>query len=118
MLHPQIVDGIPEISVESLKINLDLPAIKNVSLIDVRRTDEFNNELGHIEGAKLITLGPDLTEYLQNNDRNKEIVFICRSGGRSGTATAESLQLGYKFTSNMVGGMIRWNEKKFPVKRD
>jgi rhodanese-related sulfurtransferase len=65
-----------------------------------------------------MTLGPDLTSFLEKGDRADEIVFVCRSGGRSGTATAESIQLGYKFTINMAGGMIRWNEKKQPVVRN
>jgi rhodanese-related sulfurtransferase len=110
---PVVNDGIPEVSVE--KVRSSLGAVK---LIDVRRPEEFNNELGHIEGAKLVTLGPELTNFLQQGDRSQEIVFVCRSGGRSGHATVESQALGYKWTSNMVGGMIRWNEAGFPVSRN
>lgn len=117
VLHPQIVDGIPEISCEDLLRHLPDAEAGKIQLIDVRRPDEFNNELGHVKGAKLVTLGPELTEFLEKGDRNQEIVFVCRSGGRSGTATAESIKLGYKKTINMVGGMIRWNEKKFEVER-
>lgn len=112
MMHPQVVDGIPEVTCEEV-----LNQLGKVRLIDVRRPDEFNNELGHIQGAELVTLGPDLTNLLANGDRNQEIVFVCRSGGRSGTATAESIKLGYKATINMVGGMIRWNELKQPTER-
>lgn len=117
VLHPQVVDGIPEISCEDLLRHLPDAEAGKIQLIDVRRPDEFNNELGHVKGAKLVTLGPELTEFLEKGDRNQEIVFVCRSGGRSGTATAESIKLGYKKTINMVGGMIRWNEKKFEVER-
>lgn len=116
-LHPQVVDGTPEITVEDLYNHMSEVKNKKVRLIDVRRPDEYNNELGHIEGAEMITLGPDLTAFLEKGDRSEEIVFVCRSGGRSGTATAESIKLGYKFTINMAGGMIRWNEKKQPVVR-
>jgi glyoxylase-like metal-dependent hydrolase (beta-lactamase superfamily II)/rhodanese-related sulfurtransferase len=117
-LHPQVVDGIPEISVEDLLSHMDAAKANKIKLIDVRRPDEYNNELGHIDGTKLITLGPDLTAFLEQGNRADEIVFVCRSGGRSGTATAESIRLGYKFTINMAGGMIRWNEKKQPVVRN
>lgn len=117
VLHPQVVDGIPEISCEDLLRHLPEAQAGRIQLIDVRRPDEFNNELGHVAGARLVTLGPELTEFLKNGDRDQEIVFLCRSGGRSGSATAESIQLGYKKTINMVGGMIRWNEKKFSVER-
>jgi sulfur dioxygenase len=118
VFHPQVADGIPEISVEDLKGHLEVARTRGVKLVDVRRPDEFNNELGHIAGSELVTLGPDLSAFLASGDRNSEIVFICRSGGRSGTATAESMRLGYKKTINMVGGMIRWNEAGFAVERN
>lgn len=110
---PTVNDGLPEVSNKQV-----LGAIGKVRIIDVRRPDEFNNELGHIQGAELITLGPDLTRFLENGERSQEIVFVCRSGGRSGQATTESLKLGYKFTVNMVGGMLAWNESKLPVEKN
>lgn len=114
--NPQIVDGIPEVNPKELYAHISSGLLnKKVKLIDVRRPDEFNAELGHIDGAQLVTLGPDLTKYLETGDRSEEIVFICRSGGRSGNATAESIKMGYKFTVNMAGGMIRWNEEKLPT---
>lgn len=116
-IHPQVVDGIPEVTCEDVLAHAEQVEAKKVRLIDVRRPDEFNGEYGHIKGAELITLGPDLTQFLENGDRSEEIVFVCRSGGRSGTATAESIKLGYKFTINMAGGMIRWNERKQPVEK-
>lgn len=112
VMNPQVVDGIPEVTCEQV-----LSQMGKVRLIDVRRPEEYNNELGHIPGIEMITLGPDLTQFLEQGDRSQEIVFVCRSGGRSGTATAESIKLGYTSTINMVGGMIRWNEIKQPIER-
>lgn len=117
-LHPQVSDGIPEVSVEDVYSHRGDIKNNRVRLIDVRRPEEYNNELGHIAGAELVTLGPDLTAFLEKGDRAQEIVFVCRSGGRSGTATAESVRLGYKLTANMVGGMLRWNEIKLPVEKN
>ena len=117
LLNPQKVDGIPEISCEDLSLHLSQKDTKHVRLIDVRMSEEFNNELGHIPGAELVTLGPDLNKFLQEGNRDEEIVFLCRSGGRSGSATSLSIQLGYKNTINMTGGMIRWNDKKYLVER-
>jgi sulfur dioxygenase len=111
-LQPQLVDGIPEITCDKVKEKLG-----KVRLIDVRGADEFNNELGHIAGAQLVTLGSELSKFLEKGDRSEEIVFVCRSGGRSGTATVESQKMGYKFTMNMVGGMLKWNDLQFPVER-
>jgi glyoxylase-like metal-dependent hydrolase (beta-lactamase superfamily II)/rhodanese-related sulfurtransferase len=113
VLHPIMNDGIPEVSVE--KVNESLGKIR---LIDVRGPDEFNNELGHICGAELVTLGTPLTKFLEAGDRSQEIIFVCRSGGRSGQATSESQKLGYKLTANMVGGMIRWNEIQYQVEKN
>ncbi len=80
-----------------------------VHLIDVRRPDEFNGELGHIPGSKLIVLDT-LPEHIESLPKDEPIVFICRSGGRSGQATAFALQNGFEHVFNMQGGMLKWNE--------
>jgi rhodanese-related sulfurtransferase len=102
--------GIQEITCELLLENKN-----KFKLIDVRRPDEFNAELSHIEGAQLKTLGPDLMEYLNSEDKNIQIAFICRSGGRSGNATAIAQDLGFKNVSNMIGGMLEWNRLGLPT---
>lgn len=117
-LNPQLVDGVPEVSPIEVNRHLDIVSKGLLKVVDVRRPEEFNNELGHIEGAILVTLGSELSQFLEAGDRYQEIVFVCRSGGRSGSATAESQRLGYKNTANMLGGMIQWNELKLPVFRD
>jgi glyoxylase-like metal-dependent hydrolase (beta-lactamase superfamily II)/rhodanese-related sulfurtransferase len=117
VIRPRIVDGVPEVSVTEVFGHADSIRSNQVRVIDVRRPDEFDGEFGHIEGAELVTLGPALIQFLEEGDRNQEIIFVCRSGGRSSQATSESIRLGYQFTANMVGGMIQWTEKKFPAKR-
>lgn len=99
-----------------MEINPD--SIKDFELIDVRGPDEFIGELGHIKGARLMTLGKDLDEYLQREDKHKKILFICRSGARSGKATEQALSLGFSRVYNMEGGMLLWNEKRYPVERN
>lgn len=109
----QIVDGIFEITPEDLFQNK-----LNVKIIDVRSKDEFHSELGHIEGAILKTLGLELEIFLESiEDKNQEIVFVCRSGGRSGAATRLSIQKGFKKTINMSGGMLSWNQHGFPIQK-
>lgn len=113
----KLVDGVPSITVEGLaKRSADVDAGR-VRIVDVRRPDEYDGEYGHIERAELVTLGPDLTKWLENADPEQEIVFVCRSGARSGVATTESLAHGFHKTSNLIGGMIEWNRRGLPVTR-
>ena len=107
-----VVNGVPEVVADDLK-----HVSKETKLIDVRRPDEFTGELGHIDGSTLVTLGPELTQFLEKTPKNTEIIFICRSGNRSGQATLMAQQLGFKDVFNMQGGMLKWNELGKPVKR-
>lgn len=101
-----------EITCEELQKSLS-----QYELIDVRTPDEYIGELGHIGGARLVTLGPDLVEFLKNTQKDKSVVFVCRSGARSGQSTLLSEEMGFSRTFNMVGGMIRWNELRYEVQR-
>ncbi len=105
-----LVDDVPEITPDQLK-----PHLAHVTLIDVRRPDEFNGELRHIPGARLITLGPDLDAFLNTHNKEDEIVFICRSGARSGRATLQGRSLGFSKCVNLQGGMLLWNQLQFPT---
>ena len=88
-----------------------------VRIVDVRQPDEYVGELGHIDGAELHTLGPDLEAQLEKFPKDKEIIFVCRSGARSGRAAQAAQSLGFAKAYNMVGGMLAWNAEGFEVKR-
>mgnify|MGYP001555855645 CR=1 FL=1 len=83
-----------------------------ILLVDVRQPDEFSGELGHIPGAQLIPLAT-LPEEIEKLPNKRTIVFVCRSGGRSGRACAFALQYGLDDVYNLKGGMIHWNELNF-----
>lgn len=108
-----IIDSLPTITPEQFLVRLG-----QVRLIDVRGEDEFIGELGHIPGAHLATLGPKLEERLKSENINEEIVFVCRSGKRSGEATRLAQSLGFKKPLNLQGGMLRWHELHGPVVKD
>ena len=80
-----------------------------VVIVDVRRPDEFEGELGHIPGAQLVVLNT-LPGRLPELPMNKTIVFACRSGGRSSQATAFAQENGFENVYNMKGGMLLWNQ--------
>ena len=42
-------------------------------------------------------------------------ILVCRSGARSGRATLQSLSLGFSKSVNLQGGMLLWNNKKYPI---
>ncbi len=105
---------VPEIDVQELHQKMEQGDLKGVLLLDVRMPEEFTGELGHIEGSKLVTLGPDLQEFLDKGDRKQPIVFVCRSGNRSGHATAYAVDVGYENVANMQGGMLAWNQARLP----
>lgn len=113
VLNTGFVDGIPTVTPEDLHTKLG-----HVKVIDVRGADEFNNELGHIPNAELATLGPLLDHKLNDEKKNKEIVFVCRSGKRSAEAVKIALNKGFEKVYNLEGGMLRWNELQFPFERD
>ncbi|MTD31340.1 rhodanese-like domain-containing protein [Planomicrobium sp. YIM 101495] len=78
---------------------------KEVSIIDVREAEEV--KAGKIPGAVNIPLG--LLEFrLQDIDKSKEHIMVCRSGGRSGMASELLESRGYKVV-NMEGGMLDWD---------
>ncbi|OMP66296.1 rhodanese-like domain-containing protein [Domibacillus epiphyticus] len=74
------------------------------SIIDVREAEEA--AAGKILGAVNIPLG--LLEFrLQDLDKSKEHILVCRSGGRSAMAANFLENRGYK-VMNMTGGMNDW----------
>lgn len=76
-----------------------------INIIDVREVDEV--KVGKIPNAKHIALG--LVEFqMQDLDKSKEYIMVCRSGGRSSKAATILEDHGYKVI-NMTGGMLKWN---------
>ncbi len=76
-----------------------------IHIIDVRETEEV--KAGKIPTAMHIPLG--LVEFkMQDLDKSKEYIMVCRSGGRSSKAATLLEDHGYKVV-NMTGGMLEWN---------
>jgi len=85
-----------------------------IQLVDVRAPHE--HEAGHIAGTPLIELG-ELTTRAGELDRDRPVVFYCRSGGRSAMATEAFAQAGYD-AHNMAGGMLAWASAGLPIAPD
>ena len=89
---------------------------EKIELIDVRQPSEYDGELGHIAGSKLIPLDT-LMDHVNDLPKDKTIVFICRSGARSTNAAVIAKDNGLDSVFNMKGGMLLWNEMGLSVKR-
>ncbi len=113
-----------KVDFESKIVNSSYPGVTDVTpqevldkkedlhLVDVRRPDEWEGELGHVAGSELLTLD-FLPQKITELPKDKTIVFICRSGNRSGQAAQFAQENGFNNVYNMQGGMLLWNELKF-----
>lgn len=92
-------------SISTTEVQEKLEAGEQLNLIDVREVGEVAE--GHIPGIVNIPLG--LLEFrMQELDKKKPYIMVCRSGGRSGQATAFLEAQGYD-VKNMTGGMLDWS---------
>lgn len=100
-----------DITVQELKERIDKG--ESPLMIDVRESFEWDQQ--HLPGVKMISLGSlphQLDEIADLKDR--EIVVICRSGGRSGNAAAYLRQNGFQHVRNLTGGLLAWKAKIDP----
>jgi glyoxylase-like metal-dependent hydrolase (beta-lactamase superfamily II)/rhodanese-related sulfurtransferase len=94
--------GIPQIEADWLEEHL-----AQVTLLDVREPHEWNGELGHIRGARLVPMG-ELRARLGELPRDRPIVLVCRSGGRSAQGSLILEGAGFCDVANLNGGMVHW----------
>ena len=96
------------ITPEEVKRRLD--AGEKLNVIDVR--EPYENADFNI-GGMLIPLGNIQSMQIDEIEdlKDKEVIFYCRSGNRSGQACLFLDAMGFKNTKNLVGGMLAWEEK-------
>jgi glyoxylase-like metal-dependent hydrolase (beta-lactamase superfamily II)/rhodanese-related sulfurtransferase len=83
-------------------------------LLDVREANEFDDDLGHLRGARLVPLS-ELGLALESLDAGRPIITICRSGTRSAQASLMLSKAGFKKVANLNGGLLRWRSEGLPV---
>ena len=103
-----------EITVFELKesINSNKPPL----IIDIRSTQEFNGETGHIPNSKHIPIR-ELKSNLEDlqSFKNKQIVTICPGGGLSLIAVDLFLEADFQDVKSLHGGLDLWIEKGYPI---
>jgi rhodanese-related sulfurtransferase len=80
-------------------------------LLDVREDDEWT--AGHIDGAQHIPLR-ELAGRIAELPKERTIVAVCRSGGRSEAAVRGLRRLGYE-AENLEGGVNAWQRARLPL---
>jgi len=81
-------------------------------LVDVREPNE--TALERFPGAVLVPLSAfDPAAIPEPNGR--EIVFACRSGRRSVTASVAAQEQGFAYGSHLAGGILAWKAAGFPT---
>jgi len=88
-----------------------LVAAGEIQLVDVREPEE--HEAGRIAGGRLIPLN-QLATQAESLDRQRPIVFYCRSGARSAMATEAFTTAGFD-AHNMAGGLLEWDAAGLPL---
>ena len=83
-------------------------------LLDVREPDEWH--AGHAPEAVHVPLAA-LAAKVDQLDKDKPVVAVCRVGGRSERAASVLRQRGYDAV-NLAGGMQAWQAAGMPVVTD
>lgn len=83
----------------------NLAAREDVVVVDVRTEAEV--ERGVIPGARHIVL-QQLPERMGELPRDKPLVMVCQSGGRSQQAAGFLAAQGFERVHNLRGGVLAW----------
>lgn len=99
---------VKEITPNDLKTKLENG--EKLDIIDVREEEEV--EEGMIPQAKHIPMG-EIPDRIEEFDKEKEYIFVCRSGRRSENVCLYLQDIGFNVI-NMVGGMLEWTGETKP----
>jgi len=83
-------------------------------LVDVRELNEISELSYDVPSILHIPLSEFETRYTEI-PKDKKVLMVCRSGGRSLRAAGFLVNHGYDQVVNMKRGIIRWVQKGFPT---
>jgi len=93
-----------EITADELQQRLE--SGESINLIDVREWDEWED--GHIAQARLIPLSEFNARQDEVHEVEGQVVFICRSGARSGRVCEYMTRQGFEVI-NISDGNLGWH---------
>lgn len=100
----KVIQGISHLNADELHEILEDPHSRTL-VIDVREPHEYIQF--HIPGIPLIPMG-EIAECMDRMDKEREYVFVCRSGARSFEVARYFKHLGFEHVHNYAGGMLDW----------
>lgn len=80
-------------------------------VIDVRRPEEFDGPLGHIEGAQNIPLDLLHAQVAALGREERPVVMVCHTDRRSCAAARILAEAGGRGVAVLRGGMVAWRGK-------
>lgn len=98
-------DGIKQIDKDELK-NMLKSSDSDSVIIDVREPDEYHE--GHIPGVPLVPM-QTIPNLVEGFSKDKEYIFVCRSGNRSQNVSLFLKEQGLNQVTNYDGGMLAWD---------
>ena len=96
-------------TVEELKGKLDRG--EDVFVLDVREPNEY--QICRIAGSTLIPLG-EVARRTGELDRDREMIVLCKMGGRSAKAVGLLQERGFTRARNLKGGILAWIDRVDP----
>lgn len=84
-------------------------------LVDVREKDEIDTLAYDVPNILHIPLS-DFENRYSEIPKDKDVVMVCKGGGRSLRAAGFLINHGYDKVVNMQNGIVRWAGKGFPIK--
>jgi adenylyltransferase/sulfurtransferase len=105
----QSTETIPQIS--ALELANRLQRGDDIDVIDVREPYEW--DIAHIEGARLVPFA-EVPASLATIDTARDVVVLCKSGGRSAAAVSHLQSVGYRKVWNLRGGIDAWSRDVDP----
>jgi molybdopterin/thiamine biosynthesis adenylyltransferase/rhodanese-related sulfurtransferase len=86
--------------------------LKDVAIIDVREPREF--AVSHLADAINAPIGT-MVQRVAELPRERTLVFVCRSGARSLTASGIAIRAGNKEIAHLEGGLLAWAREIDPA---
>ncbi|CAM8664042.1 PspE Rhodanese-related sulfurtransferase [Oxalobacteraceae bacterium] len=83
-----------------------------VSIVDVRKSDEFS--AGHLRDSKNIPID-NLDKRVSELDKTHPVLVVCQSGVRASRAAGEFRRAGFGEVYILDGGYTEWRSQGLPV---